>query len=116
MVLNDETIRKLPFKAKKYCLSDGEGLKLAIKPSSSKTWSLNYARGLAKQARLVIAAGRDPIVDKEATEYERVWTFGELCEELMVNKVAKGNSEAALTKNRWYLFGHGASLMKTHKK
>jgi integrase len=85
--LSDAKARNAKPKTRPYKLSDGEGLFLLVMPNGSKYWRLRYffaakerllalgvypdvtlsdARERHSQARKVLAAGRDPAIEKKA--------------------------------------------------
>lgn len=47
--LTTTEIKNAKIKEKEYCLHDGHGLSLRIRPSGSKLWILNYYRPYTKQ-------------------------------------------------------------------
>jgi hypothetical protein len=86
--LTDKEIKSAKPKEKEYILSDGDGLRLRVKPNGSKLWLLNYthptkkkranlslgkypdlslanARKYSQEAKELIAQGIDPQEDKK---------------------------------------------------
>ncbi|MEZ8436847.1 integrase domain-containing protein [Vibrio splendidus] len=91
--LTDKEIKSAKPKEKEYILSDGDGLRLRVKPNGSKLWLLNYthptkkkranlslgkypdlslanARKNALEAKELIAQGIDPQEDKKRQQQE----------------------------------------------
>lgn len=91
--LNDKEIKAAKSKEKEYILSDGDGLRLRIKPNGSKIWILNYyrptnnkranltlgkypslslaiARKHSFEAKELLAQGIDPKEHRDEKKYE----------------------------------------------
>lgn len=91
--LTDKEIKSAKPKEKEYILSDGDGLRLRVKPNGSKLWLLNYthptkkkranlslgkypdlslanARKYSQEAKELIAQGIDPQEDKKRQQQE----------------------------------------------
>lgn len=91
--LSDKEIKSAKPKEKEYILSDGDGLRLRVKPNGSKLWLLNYthpikrkrtnlslgkypdlslanARKASQEARELLAQGRDPQEDRKRQQQE----------------------------------------------
>ncbi|MDW2147335.1 integrase domain-containing protein [Vibrio sp. 378] len=91
--LSDKEIKSAKPKEKEYILSDGDGLRLRVKPNGSKLWLLNYthpikrkrtnlslgkypdlslanARKSSQEARELLAQGIDPQEDRKRQQQE----------------------------------------------
>ncbi|POB83323.1 integrase domain-containing protein [Vibrio vulnificus] len=91
--LSDKEIKSAKPKEKEYILSDGDGLRLRVKPNGSKLWLLNYthpikrkrtnlslgkypdlslanARKTSQEARELLAQGIDPQEDRKRQQQE----------------------------------------------
>lgn len=91
--LSDKEIKAAKSKEKEYILSDGEGLRLRVKPNGSKLWLLNYthptkknrtnlslgkypdlslanARKISQEAKELLAQGIDPQEDRKRQQQE----------------------------------------------
>lgn len=91
--LSDKEIKSAKPKEKEYILSDGDGLRLRVKPNGSKLWLLNYthpikrkrtnlslgkypdlslanARKASQEARELLAQGIDPQEDRKRQQQE----------------------------------------------
>ncbi|HIF9403009.1 TPA: integrase domain-containing protein [Photobacterium damselae] len=89
--LSDKEIKSAKPKEKEYILSDGDGLRLRVKPNGSKLWLLNYthptkkkrtnlglgkypdlslanARKLSLEAKELLVQGLDPLEDKKSQQ------------------------------------------------
>ncbi|KDM91873.1 integrase domain-containing protein [Photobacterium galatheae] len=91
--LSDKEIKSAKSKEKEYILSDGDGLRLRVKPNGSKLWLLNYthpikrkrtnlslgkypdlslanARKASQEAKELLAQGIDPQEDRKRQQQE----------------------------------------------
>ncbi|ANW23718.1 hypothetical protein BA953_05505 [Vibrio coralliilyticus] len=57
--LSDKEIKSAKPKEKEYILSDGDGLRLRVKPNGSKLWLLNYTHPI-KRKRINLSLGKYP--------------------------------------------------------
>ena len=57
--LSDKEIKSAKPKEKEYILSDGDGLRLRVKPNGSKLWLLNYTHPI-KRKRTNLSLGKYP--------------------------------------------------------
>ncbi len=137
MPLSEFAARKAKPAEKAYKLTDGGGLFLHVQPGGSKLWRLKYrfddkekllsfgpyplttiaeARGKRDQAKKLLAAGRDPSVQKmldriAATTASRN-TFGLVAKEYLASLEDRELAEATISKNRWLLIDLASSLSK----
>lgn len=59
--LSDTQIKAAKPKDKEYVLSDGDGLRIRVKPNGSKSWLLNYTHPI-KKTRTNLSLGKHPEV------------------------------------------------------
>lgn len=115
-------------KAKPYNLSDGQGLVLVVQKTGSKLWRFRYrfggvqktlhlgpwptvsladAREKCREARKVIAAGLDPVLEKKrakiTAKFAVATTFKEVALEWIAKCEREGRAEVTLDKIRWLL-------------
>lgn len=116
-------------KAKTYRKSDEKGLYLEIRPSGSTLWFLKYridgkekrlglgvypevtladARKARDEARAVVQAGGDPLLERKMAKIERRvgagHTFASVAEDFIATKlVANGKAESTIAKAQWFL-------------
>jgi len=114
--------------AKTYLLRDTQGLYLAVQPTGSKLWRLNYryldkqktlhlgrwpeislaaARARRDEARKQIAEGIDPAIEKKrakiAARYAAANTFSAVAEEWLLKCEREGLAAVTIDKIRWLL-------------
>lgn len=114
--------------AKTYLLRDTQGLYLAVQPTGSKLWRLNYryldkqktlhlgrwpeiglaaARARRDEARKQIAEGIDPAIEKKrakiAARYAATNTFRAVAEEWLLKCEREGLAAVTIDKIRWLL-------------
>jgi hypothetical protein len=128
MPLSDTQIRNIKFREKPYKLSDFDGLHLLVNPKGASLWRLKYrvdgkekllslgtypaislaeARRLRDEARVALAAGRDPGADKQ--EQKRVdrerrgITFASQADAFIDKASREGKADATMAKTDWLL-------------
>ncbi|MEO1700643.1 MAG: integrase arm-type DNA-binding domain-containing protein [Pseudomonadota bacterium] len=128
MQLTDLKIRKAKQQDKAYRIPDGLGLYLLVRPSGSKSWQFRYqfmgkekllsiglypaislaeARKKRDEAKVTIAAGTDPSVQKRLerieAEHKHRTTFKLVADEYYDSLVARELAPATLRKKRWHI-------------
>lgn len=128
MPLTDLKIRKAKPGPKQYKMTDGGGLFLLVKPGGGKLWQQKYrflgkerllshgqypavslasAREKRDEAKVLLAEGRDPSVQKKldriAAETQARTTFKLIAEEQLANMKDRGLAPTTLNKNTWLL-------------
>lgn len=128
MPLTNTTIKNAQAGAKDKKLADERGLYLLITASGSKLWRMKYringvekklsfgvwpevslrkARELRDEARMAIAAGRDPAREKKsaklAIKTERGQTFAAVAREFLDKRAREGLADTTLGKKEWLL-------------
>ena len=137
MPLTDLKIRKAKPRPKPYKMSDGGGLFLLVKPGGGKLWqqkfrflgkegllshgkypavTLAQARQKREAAKELLAAGRDPSMQKKldriAAETQARTTFKLIAEEHLANMEDRGLAPSTLQKNIWLLMKLAEPLHK----
>lgn len=128
MPLSDLKIRKAKQRDKPFRLSDGLGLFILVRPSSSKAWQFRYqfmgkekllslgtypavnladARTKRDDAKKLLAQGIDPSVQKKLDQIDanikaRI-TFKEVADEYYESLVDRELAPATLRKKRWHI-------------
>jgi integrase len=135
MALTDLKIRKAKAESKPYKLSDGGGLFLLVKPNGSKLWqqkyrylgkerllshgqypevSLTQARQKREEARVVLAEGGDPAVQKRLDQIESETqarsTFLLVAEEYLQMAYDRELADATMRKKIWHVHTLAESL------
>jgi integrase len=125
-------------KAKPYSLSDGQGLALFVQPSGAKLWRFRYryggsprtlhlglwptisladAREKCREARKVIVAGNDPVLEKKRAKVTAniaaATSFRDVAQEWVAKCEREGRAEVTLDKVRW-LLGMAYPLIGSH--
>lgn len=125
MALTDSAIKAAKPQDKLY---DEKGLVLLIRPSGGRLWRMKYrvhgkeqqlaigtypevslkdARDRRDDARKLLAAGKDPAVEKKrdniAAKISATNTFGVVAEELIDKMRREGKAPATVTKAEWHL-------------
>ena len=128
MALSDATVRNAKPKEKPYKLGDSGGLFLLVQPSGGRLWRLKYridakekklalgtypdvslasARAKRDEARTLIAAGKDPAIQKAREKAERKVssenTFAAVAKEYIAKRQKEGWAESTNTKSEWFL-------------
>jgi integrase len=128
MALTDSALRAAKPADKQFKLSDSGGLYVIVKPSGGKLWRLKYrvhgkekmlaigvypdislkdARDRRDQAKKLLAQGKDPSAEKKraavAAKVGAANTFKAIAAELVARAEAEEQSDATLTKARWFL-------------
>lgn len=137
MALSDTAIRAAKPREKQYKLNDEKGLLLIVRPSGGKLWRLKYrfggkelqltigtypevslstARKRRDEARELLAAGKDPSVEKKrakvAEAISAANTFKAVAEEHIAKRRREGAAVATIAKAKWHL----ARLDKLHRR
>lgn len=135
MALSELKIRKAKPDSRAYKLSDGGGLFLLVKPNGSKLWQQKYryldkerllshgkypevslavARKKRKEARVVLAEGRDPAVQKRLDQIEAETqartTFLLVAEEYLQQAYDRELADATIRKKIWHIHTLAAEL------
>jgi len=129
MPLSDVAVRNAKGREKPYKLTDGEGLYLLVKPDGGRYWRLDYrhldkrgtlafgvyptisladAREKRAEARRLLAAGKNPALEKKreraVAQVAAENTFRAVAEEWIDKKlIGEGRNEATVSKARWQL-------------
>ncbi|HEY0959740.1 MAG TPA: Arm DNA-binding domain-containing protein [Novosphingobium sp.] len=137
MALSDTGIRAAKPREKQYKLNDEKGLLLIVRPSAGKLWRLKYrfggkelqltigtypevsfstARKRRDEARELLAAGKDPSVEKKRSKVAEVIsaanTFKAVADEHIAKRQREGAAVATTAKAKWHL----ARLDKLHRR
>jgi integrase len=126
-MLNDTRIRNAKSAERDYKLTDFDGLYLLVRTNGSRLWRFAYrfggkqkqialgaypevtladARDCREAARKVLAAAKDPSVERRLEKIAKAAggnSFREVAEEFLGKQRREGRSEATLSKNRWLL-------------
>jgi len=126
-MLNDTKLRQSKSRERDYKLTDFDGLHVLIRPNGSKLWRLSYrfggkqkqlalgaypivtlseARQKRDAARKVLAAGRDPGLERRLEKIAAAAggnAFREVAEELLQKQIREGQDENTIQKKRWLL-------------
>jgi integrase len=126
-MLNDTRIRNARSVERDYKLTDFDGLYLLVRTNGSRLWRFAYrfggkqkqialgaypqvtlaeARDRREAARKLLAAGKDPSVERRLEKIAKAAggnSFREVAEEFLGKQRREGRSEATLNKNRWLL-------------
>jgi len=125
-------------KAKPYTLPDGQGLALFVQPSGAKLWRFRYrfggiartlhigpwptvsladAREKCREARKLIVAGQDPVLEKKRAKVTAKFAVATSFKDVALEWIAKcereGRAEVTLDKIRW-LLGMAYPLIGSH--
>jgi len=128
MALSDATVRNAKPREKPYKLGDSGGLFLLVQPTGGRLWRLKYridgkekklalgtypevslavARSKRDEARTLIAAGKDPAIQKAREKAERKVssenTFAAVAKEYIAKRQKEGWAESTNTKSEWFL-------------
>ena len=128
MPLSDLKIRKLKQRDKAFRISDGWGLYLLVRPTGTKSWQFRYqfmgkektlsigqypvvsladARRKRDDAKMLLAEGKDPSIQKQLDRIDAHvkarMTFKEIADEYYDNLVDRGLAPATLRKKRWQI-------------
>lgn len=128
MALSDLKIRKAKIRDKAYKLADGGGLFLLVKPNGSRLWQQKYrylgkerllshgpypevslaqAREKREKARVVLAEGHDPAVQKRIdqieTETQARTTFKLVAEDYLQTAYERELADATIRKKIWHV-------------
>jgi len=123
---------------KPYTLSDGHGLALAVQPTGAKLWRFRYryggiaktlhigpwpmvsladAREKCREARITVAAGQDPVLEKKRAKNTAKFAVATSFKEVALEWVAKcereGRADVTLDKIHW-LLGMAYPLIGSH--
>lgn len=126
-MLNDTKLRQSKSRERDYKLTDFDGLHVLIRPNGSKLWRLSYrfggkqkqlalgaypivtlaeARQKRDAARKILAAGRDPGLERRLEKIAAAAggnAFREVAEELLQKQIREGQDENTIQKKRWLL-------------
>ncbi|WP_370230698.1 tyrosine-type recombinase/integrase [Cognatishimia sp.] len=128
MPLSDLKIRKLKQRDKPFRISDGWGLYFLVRPTGTKSWQYRYqfmgkektlsigqypvvslvdARRKRDDARILLADGKDPSIQKQLNRIDAHvkarMTFKEVADEYYDTLVERGLADATLRKKRWHI-------------
>jgi len=135
MALSEFKISKAKPKEKPYKLADGGGLFFLVNPGGSKLWRQKYrhlgkerllahgqypditlaqARNKRDEARVVLANGQDPALEKKLAqinaETQARTTFKLIAEEYIENMEERGLAPTTMKKKRWFLLDLASPL------
>jgi len=128
MPLSDLKIRKLKQRDKAFRISDGWGLYLLVRPTGTKSWQFRYqfmgkektlsigqypvvsladARRKRDDAKMLLAEGKDPSIQKQLDRIDAHvkarMTFKEIADEYYESLVDRELAPATLRKKRWHI-------------
>ena len=128
MAFTNLELQSLKPREKPYKKADGQGLYIEVMPNGSKLWRVKYrlhgvekrqslgkypdvplakARKLRDDARALVAAGKDPAIERQLSKLIAAQsantTFELVAREFIEKRAAEGLAQKTIDKNLWYL-------------